>query len=325
MLEALGAVFDLRGFLIVALIFMPLERVFALRKGQSVFRSRWRNDLVYHLLNPVVVKGGLLVLTVVALALSQFVVPRPLRVWIGLQPLWLQAVVVTVVADLGFYLVHRLFHGVPGLWKFHAVHHSIEEMDWLAAARVHPIDQILTKGTGLMAVFALGFSAEAIAVHAAVYSIQSFFVHANLKFRGGPLRWLMATPEFHHWHHANEPQAHNRNYAGQIPLWDLLFGTLHMPPNRMPSRYGVDEPVPATYFAQLAYPFRGLGLAEFAGNAASESAAKGPRLQLRNGALGHRGSRCVGAPGQTGPKRLRAWSRSCWRVGAARRRPINNA
>ena len=262
MLEALGAVFDLRGFLIVALIFMPLERVFTLREGQRVFRSRWRNDLVYHLLNPVVIKGGLLVLTVAALALSQLVVPRALRVWIAGQPLWLQAAAVTAVADLGFYLVHRMFHRIPRLWNFHAVHHSIEEMDWLAAARVHPIDQILTKGTGSMVVFALGFSAEAIAVHAAVYSIQSFFVHANLQFRCGPLRWLVATPEFHHWHHANEPQAYNKNYAGQLPVWDLLLGTLHMPPNQMPSRYGVDDPVPATYFAQLAYPFRGLRLAQ---------------------------------------------------------------
>jgi sterol desaturase/sphingolipid hydroxylase (fatty acid hydroxylase superfamily) len=165
MLEALIEVFNLRGFLTIVLIFVPLERLFALREEQKVFRPRWRNDFVYHLVNPLVIQGGILGLTVVALTLSQSVVPGALRGSVAAQPLWPQVVAVTLLADLGFYLVHRLFHQVSGLWNFHAVHHSIAEMDWLAAARVHPFDQILTKGAGLMVVFALGFSAEAIAIH----------------------------------------------------------------------------------------------------------------------------------------------------------------
>jgi len=79
------------------------------------------------------------------------------------QPVWLQFVEALLLADLGFYLAHRAFHAFPPLWKFHAVHHSIEELDWLAAARVHPVDQIITKGVSFLPVFALGFSDMVIA------------------------------------------------------------------------------------------------------------------------------------------------------------------
>ena len=257
-LDRIIALFDLRGVLTFALIFIPLERAFALHKEQKVFRRWWWNDLVYHLLNRLFIKAGVVGLVVAALALSRIAMPEGLRNAVAAQSLWLQVIAVTLLADLCFYLVHRLFHEVPWLWNFHAVHHSIVEMDWLAAARVHPIDQILTKGSGLMIVFALGFSAEAIAVHATGYALQSYFVHSNVRFRCGGLRWLLAAPGFHHWHHANQPEAHNKNYAGQLPMWDLLFGTLYMPEGVTPAHYGVDDPVPPTYLRQLVYPFRRL-------------------------------------------------------------------
>jgi sterol desaturase/sphingolipid hydroxylase (fatty acid hydroxylase superfamily) len=91
--------------------------------------------------NPLVIQGGMLGLTLIARTLSQSVVAGALLGSVAAEPLWLQVVAVTLLADLAFYLVHRLFHRVPWLWNFTAVHHSIAEMDWLAAARVHPLDQ----------------------------------------------------------------------------------------------------------------------------------------------------------------------------------------
>jgi sterol desaturase/sphingolipid hydroxylase (fatty acid hydroxylase superfamily) len=161
-----------------------------------------------------------------------------------------------VIGDIGFYCAHRAFHTVPWLWKFHQIHHSIEELDWLAAARVHPIDQILTKGASLLPIFALGFSEVAIGMYLMLYYWQSFLIHANLRIRFGPLRWLLASPEFHHWHHSNHREARNKNFAGQLPLLDLLLGTLHMPRGKVPQRYGIDEPVPRTYVSQLLHPFQ---------------------------------------------------------------------
>jgi sterol desaturase/sphingolipid hydroxylase (fatty acid hydroxylase superfamily) len=72
----------------------------------------------------------------------------------------------------------------------------------------------------------------------------------------GPLRWLIASPEFHHWHHANQREAYNTNYAGQLSILDKLFGTMYMPKGQIPEKYGVDDPVPNTYILHLLYPFK---------------------------------------------------------------------
>ena len=166
---------------------------------------------------------------------------------------------VIVLSDLGFYWTHRLFHAVPWLWRFHSIHHSIEELDWLAATRVHPVDQILTKGVSLIPIVALGFSELAIGVYALLYHWQSFLIHSNVGFGFGPLRLLLASPEFHHWHHSSDREARDRNFAGQLSFLDALFGTLHMPRGEMPTAYGLDRPMPQRYAFQLLYPFVGDG------------------------------------------------------------------
>jgi sterol desaturase/sphingolipid hydroxylase (fatty acid hydroxylase superfamily) len=114
--------------------------------------------------------------------------------------------------------VHRLFHSIPALWRIHQIHHSIEEMDWLAGARVHPIDQILTRGATLLPCFALGFSAWTIAVFAVAYHWHSMLLHSNLRLSFGPLNRLIASPDFHRWHHCRDREAWDRNFAGQLSL-----------------------------------------------------------------------------------------------------------
>ncbi|MGX5842525.1 sterol desaturase family protein [Mesorhizobium sp. ArgA1] len=204
-----------------------------------------------------------------------------------------------MLADTGFYLAHGAFHAVPFLWRFHSIHHSIEEMDWLAAHRVHPVDQILTKSASFLPVFALGFSTTAILIFTLVYQWQSLFVHSNTRIRVGPLKWLLASPQFHHWHHANEREAWDKNFAGQLPLLDMLGGTLFMPdrmpqkfagqlplldmlggtlfmPDRMPQKSGTDGPLPPLYHQQLAYPFVGKADQLFVGS--TERLAQPARL-----------------------------------------------
>ena len=173
---------------------------------------------------------------------------------VGSLPYWVQLPLVIVLSDLGFYWTHRMFHAVPWMWRFHAIHHSIEELDWLAATRVHPVDQILTKGVSLVPLLALGFSEWAIGVYALLYQWQSFFIHANVRFRLGPLRLLFTSPEFHHWHHSRDIEARDRNFAGQLSFLDALFGTMHLPPGQ-PKAYGLDQPMRQRYALQMLYPF----------------------------------------------------------------------
>jgi sterol desaturase/sphingolipid hydroxylase (fatty acid hydroxylase superfamily) len=246
---------NLQGFIVVCAIFVPLERLFALHKDQRIFRRGWPNDLIYVFVNKLVIQAGLLIVIIGVGVCARWLVPAALQQTIAAQPDWLQIVQAIIIADIGFYAAHRMFHTVPWLWRFHAVHHSIEEMDWLAAARVHPVDQIVTKGISLLPLYALGYSNVALGVYAVLYMWQSYLIHANVRLSFGPLRWLIASPEFHHWHHSNQREAYNMNYAGQLAVLDRLFGTLHMPPGQMPSSYGVNEPVPQHYAAQLLYPF----------------------------------------------------------------------
>jgi sterol desaturase/sphingolipid hydroxylase (fatty acid hydroxylase superfamily) len=178
------------------------------------------------------------------------------RAAVASQSLWLQVVEALVIADVGFYAAHRMFHRVPWLWKFHAVHHSIEELDWLAGARVHPVDQIVTRATSILPLYVLGFPDAALGLFSGIYFWQSFLVHSNVRLSFGPLRGWIASPEFHHWHHANHPEAYDRNFAGQLVILDRLFGTLYMPPGLAPARYGTNDPVPRTYVGHLFYPFK---------------------------------------------------------------------
>lgn len=248
---------DLKAILIVALIFVPIELLIPRRAKQKVFRKHWLNDVVYLLLNGILINFGMVVVVGAAIAAIRSGLPASLSDVVQTQPIWLQVIEVLLVADTGFYLAHRAFHAFPFLWKFHSVHHSIEEMDWLAAHRVHPLDQILTKGASLLPVFVLGFSDNAILIFSLIYKWQALAIHSNSRLTLGPFNRIFASPQFHHWHHANEPAAIDKNFAGQLVFIDAICGTLHMP-REMPSQYGTDQPVPAVYLLQMAYPFRGL-------------------------------------------------------------------
>jgi sterol desaturase/sphingolipid hydroxylase (fatty acid hydroxylase superfamily) len=245
----------LAAFVLAGAVFVTLERLLALQTGQPTFRRGWFTDLVYVLVNRPVIQGGLIVLLVGVGVGARRLVPGALQAAVGHQPLWLQVVEAVVVADLGFYLAHRAFHAVPWLWRFHAIHHSTEHLDWLAAARVHPVDQILTKGASLLPLFALGYSGAAVGIYGWLYFWHSYLVHANLRVSLWPFGWLIASPRFHHTHHARDRATRDRNFAGQLSVLDLVFGTLCVPAPRPPAAYGVDDPVPATYVGQLLYPF----------------------------------------------------------------------
>ncbi len=245
---------NFNAILIVALIFIPLERIVPLHRKQKILRRHWQNDLVYLFLNGVAVTLGLLVLIAGLMGAIHATVPDAVGTTMRSQPVWLEVIEVIVVADLGFYVAHRLFHAIPFLWRFHVIHHSIEEMDWLAAHRVHPVDQVLTKAASFLPVFALGFSDYAVAIFGVIYHWQSLLIHSNIRIKIGPLKWIIASPEFHHWHHANEREALDKNFAGQLSFIDVLGGTLFMPSKRIPAKYGTDENVPTLYHQQIAFP-----------------------------------------------------------------------
>lgn len=144
------------------------------------------------------------------------------------QPLWLQALEILLIADFIDYWTHRWFH-VSRAWRFHAIHHSPEQMNWLASARMHPVNDFITRLCQVVPVVLIGLSAKAALI---VVPILVFFViilHSNLNWNYGPFRWVLVSPLYHRWHHTTDPEGLDKNFAGIFPIWDLLFGTAHFP------------------------------------------------------------------------------------------------
>ena len=253
---ALGVAVTVRGNAVVGiavlfLLFVPLEKVFALRP-QRVFRPALLTDLTHLLVNNLLVSAATVVILVVA-ALPML--------WIrtfDLQSHLPKGVAIAVAAATVLvcnYWGHRLTHHVPFLWRFHAVHHSIEQMDWVASGRLHPLDSAFTQAFALTPVFLLGYGGGTFAGATIFFTLLALFQHANVRIRFPVLRWIVNTPEWHHWHHSVDPEARDKNFG--LPLVDLLFGTAYLPRGRRPTGFGVEDPVPAAgYLAHLAYPFR---------------------------------------------------------------------
>lgn len=239
---------------LLGLIFVPLERAFA-RLEQRIFRKGWATDLAYFLMSHISVQLLTLLTMAPATVLFRWAVDAPFQRWVGAQPAWLQFLEALVLADLAGYWIHRLFHTVPFLWKFHAIHHSSESMDWLAGSRLHLVDIILTRAFAFVPLYALGFETGPVYAYLVFVSFHAVFVHANVRFRFGWLARLIGTPQFHHWHHAVAPI--DKNFAVHLPVIDRLFGTLHLPAGQWPAAYGIEgRPVPEGWGRQLIWPFR---------------------------------------------------------------------
>ncbi len=238
------------GVAVLALVFIPLERLFALRP-QRVFRRGLMTDLAHFFVNNLFVTAGAIALVVIGalplLWVRGFDVESMLPVAVAL-PLAITLVFV------GNYWGHRLTHRVPFLWRFHAVHHSIERMDWVASARLHPLDSAFTQAFTILPLFLLGYDAGVFAGAAVFVTLLALFQHANVRLRFPGLRWVINTPEWHHWHHAIDAEARDKNFG--LPLVDRVFGTAYLPKGARPSGFGIHDPVPADgYLRHLAYPF----------------------------------------------------------------------
>jgi sterol desaturase/sphingolipid hydroxylase (fatty acid hydroxylase superfamily) len=171
-------------------------------------------------------------------------------------PLWLQAGLFLVASDFLSYWNHRFFHG-SRLWKYHAVHHSSEELEWISAARFHPINLFLGSVAIDVVLLLAGISPNVMLWIGPFTTAHSAFVHANLKWYLGPFKYVLASPVFHRWHHTSLEKGGNKNFASTFPILDWLFGTWYMPKDELPDAYGIDDRAfPDGFGPQMVYPFR---------------------------------------------------------------------
>jgi sterol desaturase/sphingolipid hydroxylase (fatty acid hydroxylase superfamily) len=238
------------------LIFVCIEKLFALRKDQPVFRAEWQTDFHHFIVNHLVVGFILLATNLLVHKLFGWAAQDGIRAWVAGLPFWIALLAIVLVADLVQYATHRAYHQVPMLWRLHAVHHSVKSMDWLAGSRQHIVELLITRTLVLAPIYVLGFSKEVIDAYIVVVGFQAVFNHANVSVRLGPLRYLVVTPNFHHWHHSADDEGIDRNYAAHFAFIDHLFGTAHQADRPWPNGYGVvGDYVPDGFLKQLAFPF----------------------------------------------------------------------
>ena len=291
-LGAIAISFQIDGGIFAAVvalfvIIVPFEKMYPRQKGQRLRRPMLTTDISFALMGPILNIFGIVAIVLIG-GLSLFWLPGlALRPLVSQIPGPLLPFVAFVMFDFLGYWAHRWAHEVPFLWRFHAVHHSPEHMDWISGFRIHPFDGVLIAPAAFFLIGA-GVDAEVTGVLAVLQIVLGIFFHANVRVRWRRLDKLVANPEFHHWHHANEADSIGHNYAPALPQWDLVFGTYFMPTrqsDRRPSRYGVDEYMPRHLLGLLTYPVRG-----FRGNVrllwhpvqAAKRVARGTRNILRD-------------------------------------------
>ncbi len=259
-------------------IFVPLERLFALHPAK-IWRKQVGVDLAWYFINCVVPAAIIAVpLSVLARAL-QGVDPGGIYSAMAVWPLWLRLPLAFLVNDIGAYWGHRASHSVPFLWRFHAIHHSAEHLDWLVNTRAHPFDIVFTRLSGLAPLYLLGLAHAtgnrvdpAVALVMIAGMVWTFFIHSIVRCRLGPLEWLISSPAFHHWHHTND-EHRDRNFAAIFPVIDRVFGTAWLP-KYWPPVYGIDAKVPPTLAGQLIDQFEPPPASSSRPNTETESVGK---------------------------------------------------
>lgn len=226
-------------------VFVPLERLFALNR-QPTMRSQLLVDIGYYFLT------GLIPTLILALPLfmigsvSRSFLPADYQFWVASLPVGIKIIGALMIGELGFYWAHRAMHTVPRLWQYHAPHHDPARMDWLVNSRAHPLDIILTRMCGLTLVALCGFGPSGTSgpgsrifeIVTFISVFWAFLIHANVKWRFGPLEHILSSPRFHHWHHSRDDHP-NHNFASMLPFYDRLFGTHHLPSSAWPPSYGI--------------------------------------------------------------------------------------
>jgi len=246
-------------FVILCTVFIPLEQFFALRP-QKIRRPQFLNDLGFFFLSGLMPKL-ILAIPMAALAFGfNRILPSALLAFTAQLPLWAKLLGSLTLGEIGFYWGHRWMHEIPFLWRFHALHHSAEKIDFMVNTRLHPIDLVFTRLCGFVPIYALGFAAPT--THLADNTplmfilfgvVWGFFLHANIRARFGPIEKVIAMPAFHHWHHSKVDHA-NHNYASVFAWLDRIFGTYYLP-DEWPAEYGIVDKAPEDFASQILEPF----------------------------------------------------------------------
>jgi len=253
---AIGLDWFLLDMLLMTLIFSPIEVLWPAYPKQSVFRSEWLTDIGYFLSTHLPIQITSFLILLPATQLTSILNISVVAETMGRMPWLVQFFLAVLVADLAEYFIHRAFHTVPWLWRFHAIHHSSKALDWIAGSRSHLVDDIAVRGFILIPMMLI-FPQSINVAYLFFVNFHATWTHCNF---GPTIKWLepfLIQPRFHHWHHTSQKEAIDKNFAIHFPWIDKLFGTYYFPKDgSWPDTYGLDnEPIPRDFWRQFLYPF----------------------------------------------------------------------
>ena len=251
---AIGLDWFLLDMLLMAIIYVPLERLWPQYPEQGTFRKEWTIDVIYFMSTHLPIQIlSFLVLLPATQAVKYLGVPA-LQHLIARLPWLLQFFSAVVVADVAEYFIHLALHKVPFLWRFHSVHHSSKALDWIAGSRSHFVDDTLVRGF-ILAPLMLGFSQSILLAYLIFVTLHATWTHCNF---GPNAKWLeefLVMPRYHHWHHTSQKEGIDKNFAIHFPWIDRIFGTYFYPAH-WPERYGLDgEELAPGFLGQTIAPF----------------------------------------------------------------------
>jgi sterol desaturase/sphingolipid hydroxylase (fatty acid hydroxylase superfamily) len=251
---AIGLDWFLLDMLLMAIIYVPLERLWPQYPEQGTFRKEWTLDVVYFMSTHLPIQIlSFLVLLPATQAVRYLGVPV-LQHAIARLPWLLQFCLAVVIADVAEYFIHLALHKVPFLWRFHSVHHSSKALDWIAGSRSHFVDDTLVRGFILVPLM-FGFSQAIIFAYLIFVTLHATWTHCNF---GPNAKWLekfLVMPRYHHWHHTSQKEGIDKNFAIHFPWIDKLFGTYYYP-DEWPEKYGLGgEEIAPDFLRQTINPF----------------------------------------------------------------------
>jgi sterol desaturase/sphingolipid hydroxylase (fatty acid hydroxylase superfamily) len=169
-------------------------------------------------------------------------------------PAWLEWPIAFLLYDLWMYMIHRINHAIPFLWRFHRIHHTDRAVDVTTAFRFHAGEQLISALLfRILIVPLLGLSVAQILLYEICSRPVVLFHHSNLSWPekyDRLMRWLIVSPNMHRVHHSQAVAETNSNYASFFSFWDRLARTYRLRENPATLQYGLSE-FPGSYWQTL--------------------------------------------------------------------------